>query len=697
AGDSGDSAGDSGVVSNRPPTVTDVQISPSTAFNDTKLTCSATVGDPDGTTPSVTYGWKNTSGGDDLGTAATLQLTPAIASPFDEVVCTVMASDGTASASDSGQIEVANRAPQVTSTTIDELTALNDQAWSCSAQATDPDGDEVELSYEWRNSSRDDLFLGEGATLPMSSAIALPGELITCTAQAFDGSLGSSTASSSAIATQVVENRRPPNPSGLEISPEDPDTLDTLTCRVLFPPEDEDGEVVTMSYAWATTAGASPAKSVDGATLGAWRTAPGETWRCTATATDAGGATSSASLSVTPTEARPQAGDVLEDPWLGSLTYLPSGTFTQGCLVGRDDVGGLTCNGTNATPPHEVTLTHGTWVGTSEVTQAQWKARTGNRASSKDCPSCCTEPATFYEALAFANAVSQAAGEPDCFSLVGCTGTMGSTLHCDDATVTAGGGDPQACAGYRVPTEAEWTYAARAGELVAYAGSNVVAEVAWTSDTTAPVTTQPVCTKEPNAWGLCDMSGNVGEWAFDRYAAIEPSITTQIDPFGAASGATRLVLGGAARSPNAAARVAQRSGSDPNLADDRNGFRIARTATPPTVNTPPQMDPPVVGEDPSTGDLFCGNGEVTDADGDPITVRLVWFRNDTPTRYQVRDTHDGAWSADTDNVVPSFAAIVPQVETFLAANWTCVASATDGFSPPVLFSAPFWMDTAEPP
>jgi formylglycine-generating enzyme required for sulfatase activity len=72
------------------------------------------------------------------------------------------------------------------------------------------------------------------------------------------------------------------------------------------------------------------------------------------------------------------------------------------------------------------------------------------------------------------------------------------------------------CPGYRLPTEAEWEYAARAGKPYKYAGSNTLDEVAW-YDQNSEGRVHEVKTKKPNAWGLYDLSGNVWEWTWDRY------------------------------------------------------------------------------------------------------------------------------------------------------------------------------------
>ena len=89
------------------------------------------------------------------------------------------------------------------------------------------------------------------------------------------------------------------------------------------------------------------------------------------------------------------------------------------------------------------------------------------------------------------------------------------------------------CTGWRLPTEAEWEYAARGGESYKYAGSNAVAYVAWYSSNSSGQT-HDVCGKNRNGYGLCDMSGNVSEWVWDWKGSYSSSPT--VDPWGPISG-----------------------------------------------------------------------------------------------------------------------------------------------------------------
>ena len=253
------------------------------------------------------------------------------------------------------------------------------------------------------------------------------------------------------------------------------------------------------------------------------------------------------------------------------FVLLDPGTFTMGCLAGRDDVDGG-CDA-DESPAHDVTLTRYTWMAQTETTQGQFEALMGYNPSyfSTDgvggyCgPDCPVETVSWHEAAAFANALTAGTGLTPCYT---CTGS-GETAECTPE-------DPYACTGYRLPTEAEWEYAARAGQDYAFAGSDVAADVAW-YDANSGGMTQPVAAAQvqANGWDLYDMSGNVQEWTWDWYAPyLSPSVS---DPAGPSSGASRVYRGGDWISPAGFAGVARRSPFAPGNRSYNLGFRLARS------------------------------------------------------------------------------------------------------------------------
>jgi formylglycine-generating enzyme required for sulfatase activity len=135
--------------------------------------------------------------------------------------------------------------------------------------------------------------------------------------------------------------------------------------------------------------------------------------------------------------------------------------------------------------------------------------------------------------------------------------------------------------GYRLPTEAEWEYAAKggkSGDFVVYneyAGSNTVGDVGWYNENSGG-RTHEVGTKEANELGLFDMSGNVFEWCWDWYGTYPSG--AQTDPMGASSGANRVRRGGSWGDNGQYLRSALRRDGAPSGSGNYLGFRLLRSS-----------------------------------------------------------------------------------------------------------------------
>jgi sulfatase modifying factor 1 len=201
-----------------------------------------------------------------------------------------------------------------------------------------------------------------------------------------------------------------------------------------------------------------------------------------------------------------------------------------------------------STPETQVTLTRSFDMAQTEVTRASWQqegfdppAQYANPDKVGDCvdPECPVANVSFWDALVFANRLSEKAGLELCYDLSKCEGTVGDGFRCTQVKTTQF--PIYSCRGYRLPTEYEWEYASRAGTRTAFNSGDVVPveecereqpaveAMAWycrNSENHAHAVAQ----KAPNAWGLHDMIGNVQEWCNDLYAPYDPGPLT--DPTG---------------------------------------------------------------------------------------------------------------------------------------------------------------------
>lgn len=212
---------------------------------------------------------------------------------------------------------------------------------------------------------------------------------------------------------------------------------------------------------------------------------------------------------------------------------------------------------------HEVELTRDLLVRATEVTQAEWIAVTGEENPSfhlgADRP---VEQISWVDAALFLNALSLSEGLPPCYQVNG---------------LEVEWPDGASCSGWRLPTEAEWEYLARAGTVEAHYGIAAelpLGEIAWHQENSAS-TTHPVAELAANAFGLYDVLGNVSEWVWDRYGVYPEG--PAIDPSGPLEG-ERIGRGGGFSTRSTRVRVANRAEFEPSSRNRDLGLRPVRTA-----------------------------------------------------------------------------------------------------------------------
>ena len=241
------------------------------------------------------------------------------------------------------------------------------------------------------------------------------------------------------------------------------------------------------------------------------------------------------------------------------MLVLPTGKFLMGSPANDAE------SFFDERPQHEVEIRQGFAMSETEVTQEQYQAVMGSNPSfykdSKNWQQHPVEDVSWLDAVQYCNKLSVAEEKEPCYQIEG------------DLVKWAKG---LACKGYRLPTEAEWEYAAKAEEGTTYAGSNLAEDVGWFGEGVGS-STHEVKGKKPNQWGLYDMSGNVWEWVWDESS--DPyKEGVQVDPIGPLlGGSLRGARGGSWSFGEQRLRVAARGRRDPGDRYQHVGFRLSRS------------------------------------------------------------------------------------------------------------------------
>ena len=236
------------------------------------------------------------------------------------------------------------------------------------------------------------------------------------------------------------------------------------------------------------------------------------------------------------------------------MVLIPGGEFYMGSNSGRPD----------ERPAHKVRVSS-FYMDVYPVTQASYQQLMGTNPSRVKNPKAPVERVRWTDAIRYLNARSKAEGLEPCYDL--------KTGKCDFQA-----------SGYRLPTEAEWEYACRAGTRTKYFFGNSPAKLslyAWYKSNSGHKT-RPVGTKKPNPWGLYDMYGNVWEWCNDWYSRDYYKHSPTVNPRGPATGTKKVLRGGSYDSPASECTSTYRHSAPPGSADvcfqQPFGFRAVRRA-----------------------------------------------------------------------------------------------------------------------
>lgn len=260
------------------------------------------------------------------------------------------------------------------------------------------------------------------------------------------------------------------------------------------------------------------------------------------------------------------------------LKLIPAGKFTMGS-ADSDETAGV-----EETPPHNVKITQPFFLGVYPVTQAEYlevlgtnpSDFSGNDRRPVDC-------VTWLDAVVFCNTLSEVERLQPCYRING-----------ESVSIVGE-------SGYRLPTEAEWEYACRAGTTTKWSfgdDESQLMESAWYASNSAEfrwitfdnvLTTHPVGEKQPNPWGLHDMHGNVIEWCWDWYDENYYKHSPANDPMGPTAGDDRILRGGSFGDDAWVLRSANRARMEPLGCSQGVGFRVAMTQPAIPKTTPPPI------------------------------------------------------------------------------------------------------------
>lgn len=654
---------------NTPPESPVVSVAPANPTTSEDLAAIVSIpADADGNTITLSYEWTK----DGALTTLVSETVPATETAAgEEWTVTVTPNDGyTDGTASQASATIENTLPVATDIEIMKTSAYNDATLTCVAGFSDPD-ETLVPTYTWMIGTQ--TFAGSTLALPTTSA--MPEDVVSCTATVVD-TFGESVS----ISTDTTIENRAPNNITVSISPSTPlATQDDLFCMVSNT-TDDDGQNISLTYQWEKDGNPT---SFTTSVIATSELTPYEEWTCTVTPND--GITDGTEQSAFVTVGAPCLFGICDDHiYIASgvgvdLSYIPAGTFMMGS---SDQEEGHNPDETL----HHVTLSDNIYVSTTEITQGMYDELMGYDSRSFQSTTFGDGnnfPAYFVNwnmSAAFSNAMTDhhnavlGTSLSQCYS---CTGTNTGEI-CSAALEAI-----YQCTGYRLLTEAEWEYAARAGTDESFWTSNGggsllpsyqngsftlsdtsdLRDYAWyLPSVSTPWGAKEVATKQPNGNNLYDMHGNVAEWVHDTYNV--RSNENQTDPVYSA-GSMHTLRGGAWNSSVHNIRSASKAEYGVSYRNFFSGFRVVRSdnvhkPTAPEISISPSAPIETV------NDIICSiDTESIDPNGGVVSYTFSWLVDGIQYTGQ---TANSAYTGDTVE-----ASNIRKEEV-----WTCVVTPKSG-------------------